>query len=152
MKRNFVFLIIVNILVFVGFVVLSLKTLRQPTVKIGNTTVFVEIAKTPEESSRGLSYRKSMPENHGMLFVFPNKSYQTFWMRGMNFNLDFIWIADNEVVEITYDVPAPDENIPEEALPIYRSKVPVTAMIEVNGGLAKEEKIKIGDSVAFGIK
>lgn len=146
MKRSYVFLAIAIVITLMVFILLSSKK-WQPTVKIGNITVFVEIARTPEERSRGLSYQRNLSQNQGMLFIFPSKSYQTFWMKGMNFDLDFIWIADNKVVDITENILAPRENVPDEALPIYRSKIPVEAMLEVNSGFVKRHDIKVGDLV-----
>jgi len=147
MKIGFVFLVIIIAVVFVGFLLSLPRKKGQSTVKIGDITVFVEIARTPEERSKGLSYRRNLPQDQGMLFIFPTKSYQTFWMKGMNFDLDFIWIADNKVVDIAENVPSPRENVPDETLLIYRSKIPVEAMLEVNSGFIQKHNIKIGDLV-----
>lgn len=152
MKRSVVVLTIIIMAFFVGSFLFLPRKKGQPTVKIGNVTVSVEIARTREERSRGLSYRKELPQDQGMLFVFPEKSYQTFWMKGMNFDLDFIWIVDNKVIDITENVSAPQGNIPDEALPLYRSKVPVESMLEVNSGFVVNNKIKIGDTVVLNLK
>jgi uncharacterized protein len=148
MKYIILFLILLFVLFIVFYYFRQTKP-SSPFIKIGNKIITVDVVKTPKELSLGLSYRKSLGKDHGMIFIFSQQSYQTFWMKGMNFNLDFIWIDGNKVVDITENVSAPKENVPDEALPTFRSKVPVTSMLEVNSGFIKEHNIHIGDSAIF---
>ena len=68
----------------------------------------VEIADTEDTKSQGLSGRTSMAKNKGMLFIFNESSYKYFWMKGMNFPLDFVWINGKKIVDIKKNVPKPD--------------------------------------------
>src|SRR5258708_629882 len=69
------------------------------SLQIGSQTLLVEIVKTPEQMQQGLSGRPSMMNNRGMLFDFGSKqTAPTFWMKNMNFNLDFIWISKNKII------------------------------------------------------
>lgn len=142
-----IFIVIVSVIIVAFIILKSGKREERQFIQIGNSKISVEVARTAEERSLGLSYQRKLPENSGMLFVFPQKSFQTFWMKGMNFDLDFIWIADGKVVDITENVPAPRENVPDEALPTYRSINPIDAMLEVNSGFVVKNKIKVGDPV-----
>ena len=47
----------------------------------------VEVVSTPEDMARGLGFRKSLNQRQGMLFVFPDYSRQSMWMKNMNFPL-----------------------------------------------------------------
>jgi hypothetical protein len=116
------------------------------TVEIGNQKLNVEVAQTDLTRQQGLSGRESLAQNDGMLFVFPSVGRYAFWMKGMRFPLDFIWIKDNQVVEITANAPT-EPNVPDAGLFRYLPKEEVDSMIEVNAGWAKTNKIKVGDEI-----
>src|SRR3989338_5701660 len=60
--------------------------------KIGDQAVRVTVADTPESRERGLSGRDGLASDEGMLFVFQNDGYHTFWMKDMLFSIDIIWL------------------------------------------------------------
>ena len=114
--------------------------------KVGSQILNAEIANTTAAMEQGLSDRQSMDENQGMLFDFGNNlNEQTFWMKDMKFNLDFIWIADGKIVGVTPDVAHP--NSPTDPLPTYSSPVPVNEVLEINSGWVKKNNISVGDVV-----
>ena len=91
-----------------------------------------------------------MPLDEGMLFIFESEGQHSFWMRGMLFPLDFIWISgDRLIVDITMDVPPPEPGVPDGELPRYRSDHPVLYVLEVNAGVVREAGAQIGDLVTF---
>lgn len=117
-----------------------------PKVTIGSKTITAEYARTSAEQQQGLSNRDSLDPNTGMVFVFDQKKIASFWMKDMRISLDFIWVADTNVVDITENVPPPsDPQNPE----IISPKEPVNYVIEVNAGFVKEHGIKVGDTVEF---
>lgn len=59
----------------------------QP-LRLGEIEILAEIALHPSEQSTGLMYRESMPENHGMLFVYPRPQRMSFWMKNTLIPLD----------------------------------------------------------------
>jgi uncharacterized membrane protein (UPF0127 family) len=60
-----------------------------------------EIAVTEEERSRGLMYRKSLPDGKGMLFVFDRDHILSFWMKDTLIPLSIAFIAyDGRILEI----------------------------------------------------
>ena len=121
-----------------------------PIVEVGGAAFMVEIAASPDERSRGLSGRDSLPDGSGMLFVYDNPDVPGFWMRGMYFALDFVWIGDDcEVVDVTTDVPEAGPGTSEGLLPIYRPSTPVLFNLEVNAGSAARHGIGVGDAVRF---
>ena len=108
------------------------------------------MASTPEERGPGLGGRPSMPLDEGMLFIFQGEGQYSFWMRGMLFPLDFIWISsDRIVVDITVDVPTVEPGVPDGELPRYRPDQAVLYMLEVNAGVVREAGVQIGDAVTF---
>src|SRR3990167_4159183 len=114
----------------------------KPSVLIvGQTRVKVQIAATERERQQGLSGRKSLGEDAGMLFVFDQPGRYGFWMKGMNFPLDFIWINQGAVVQIT-------ESVGIDQMSIEPNQ-PVNRVLEVNQGFAVKHQLKIGDKVIY---
>lgn len=124
-------------------------TLPQESVTVGSATITAEIADDDEERGSGLSWRTSLGENDGMLFVFEQKDIYSMWMYGMQFPLDVIWINDDTVVDISENVPAP-ENPFSADIPSYRPKAEINYFLEVNAGYVNQHGIKTGDKVKIG--
>lgn len=122
-------------------------TLNTKLMKIGEKTINVEIAATPDEQEKGLSGRDSLGADNGMLFVMKKDSMPTFWMKNMRFNLDIIWINGHEVVDTAENIPAPKEGTLDKDFPRYKSRKPIDYVLEVKEGFIKENGIKIGDKV-----
>ncbi|MFB6292065.1 MAG: DUF192 domain-containing protein [Candidatus Nanohaloarchaea archaeon] len=108
----------------------------------------LEVADSAEERQRGLMHRKSLPDDHGMLFVFPDEAERTFWMKDTLIPLDIIFISANlTVVDVDHAYPQP--NATEEELTIYRSDTPAKFVIETRRGFAEENGITAGTKVSF---
>lgn len=120
----------------------------QPTVTIttqkGRSLVFqVEVADTPAKRSFGLQYRKELPENRGMIFVFPAEEQQSFWMKNTPIPLDMIFInAERRIVGIV-------EQTAPFSLESRSVPAPSQFVLEINGGLVKRHGIRTGDTVRF---
>ena len=122
--------------------------LRDRFVQIGASRIDIEVADSPEEVSLGLGYRHSMPQDHGMLFVFDkieNGIVPSFWMKNTLFPLDIIWISNDHVVDLTENVPV--EPDPANPINFYRPKDLINYVLEVNAGFAAKHGIKVGDEV-----
>jgi uncharacterized membrane protein (UPF0127 family) len=119
-------------------------------VVINDEKIFVDIADSPREWQLGLSGKKSLGKNEGMLFIMdPPDSNPSFWMEGMLFDLDIIWINDERIVQMDLGVEKPDKGISSSQLPLYKPLVGVDYVLEVNSGFVKEEEFAVGDSVDF---
>lgn len=103
-----------------------------------------ELAVTESEKERGLGYRDKLAPDSGMLFVYDHPDRYGFWMKGMHFPLDFIWINGNLVADITTNVQTVAAGQP---LPTYQPKVPVDKILELNAGIVAKYGIKTGDLV-----
>jgi uncharacterized protein len=107
------------------------------------TTVEVELARTEEQRSKGLMYRKELGANQGMLFIMPYAENQKFWMKNTLIPLDMIFIGDDlRVVGIA-------ENAQPEDTSIYEVGKAARYVLEVNGGFSARNNIREGNRVRF---
>lgn len=107
------------------------------------TTLDIEIAETEYETQTGLMYRDSMKKHQGMLFIFPNMDYRSFYMKNTHIPLDIIYL-DAEGFIVSFQEHA--KPLDETSLP---SQVPAQYVLEVNAGLAEEWLLEIGDRMVF---
>src|SRR6266436_2682731 len=63
--------------------------------KTGVHVFSIELAVTDEDRSRGLMFRRSVPESYGMLFDFKRDQEVTMWMRNTYVSLDMIFIQSD---------------------------------------------------------
>ncbi|MFV1917235.1 MAG: DUF192 domain-containing protein [Patescibacteria group bacterium] len=136
----------------------SIETVTSPLfpkkakklITVGETKVFIEIADDPKEWQIGLSEHKSLGASEGMLFIFDRKdTMPSFWMEGMDFDIDIIWINDGKVTQVEQNVPKPNLDTPSSELPLYQPYDVIDYVLEVNAGYVKEEGIAVGDNVDF---
>lgn len=121
-----------------------------PSIKVGGVTFEVEIASTAEEQSRGLSGRDGLAPGTGMLFVYQVPQVSIFWMKGMRFPLDFIWIGqDCEVADTGSNAEVPAPGASDSELRRYRSAVTVLYGLEINAGDVARLGVEPGDRVTF---
>lgn len=111
-------------------------------IKINDNEFVVESANNREEQARGLGGRESLCENCGMIFNFSEKGKQGFWMKGMKFDLDIIWISGNEIVYMV-------KNIPYNSKEIMAPDVEADKVLEINAGKVDRLGLKLGDKIIF---
>lgn len=111
--------------------------------QIGNQTIDLEVARTPQQQATGLMYRQSLADDRGMLFPFARSQTVSFWMKNVEVPLDMIFLQDGRVVEIANDVPPCNTN----PCPTYGSPLPVNAVIELRGGRAVELGLQVGETI-----
>lgn len=105
--------------------------------------VAVEIADTPEKQALGLGQRDALAIGHGMLFPYDRPSEHAFWMRGMRFSIDIVWIFKERIVKIDAHVPfEPGGNGPT----LYSGSL-VDAVLEVPAGYSVVHGWQVGDRV-----
>ncbi|MEK7494433.1 MAG: DUF192 domain-containing protein [Patescibacteria group bacterium] len=109
-------------------------------VRIDDQVFQLERADTDEERALGLGYRDSLCDTCGMLFQFPEPGMYPFWMKGMRFPLDIIWLDGNRVVFIVHAASP-------SSLELFTSPEPANAVLEVNAGSARN--IERGDTLSF---
>ncbi|MBI2371317.1 MAG: DUF192 domain-containing protein [Deltaproteobacteria bacterium] len=119
-------------------------TLKRGVVEIRGTAIEVEIVDTPEARARGLSGRDRLGSRQGMLFLFEEPDLHTFWMKDMRFALDFIWIREGRIVDLTQNVPPPR---PGETLRTYTPGQRADTVLEMTAGSVRRLGLRVGDAV-----
>jgi len=109
--------------------------------KSGVHAFVVELSTNDAERSRGLMFRKELPEGRGMLFDFERDQPVAFWMHNTLISLDMIFIrGDGSILRIAENTePLSDRLIP--------SGGPARAVLEVIAGTARKLGIAPGDRV-----
>jgi len=110
-------------------------------------TVEAELAMTSQACSRGLMERPSLPRDHGMLFLFEAPRPLSFWMLNTLIPLDIIF-ADEHRRIVTIHAAVPPCRPPQRC-PTYLSQGPAQYVLEVNGGVAAEAGIGVGDKLRW---
>ena len=135
------YLLILFLLLFSHCIV----TENLSVIKINGERVKVEIADTPSERAIGLSYRYALPENHGMLFIFPDEGRREFWMYKCNFDIDIALINARGIITEIVTMEKEPFDRPPDSLKIYLSESSrIKFAIEISGGWFKEHNIQIG--------
>lgn len=108
----------------------------------GEVAFDVDWAISPQDRATGLMYRRSLPENEGMIFDFGRSDTVSMWMRNTYIPLDMIFIDESHTIR----------TIRRRATPLSErtimSDAPVRYVLEINGGLADRFDIRVGDAVS----
>ena len=106
-------------------------------------TLQIEVANDDPTRERGLMFRKSMPQDHGMLFIFPDEAPRSFWMKNTYLPLDLVFISSkHQVVGVVHQAE------PMTTTPRY-VPAPAQYVLEINAGLAKRFGVDTDTSVTF---
>ena len=136
-----------GIVFFLGIIAAGKQEPRTfPIVTVRDVPFRVEIADSTDERAQGLQGRTSLPIGEGMLFIFPEKTVPDFWMKNTVIPLDILWIADEQIVDMTLRV-QPEPLMADDERQRYHPRVPVDQVLELNGGVATSLNFAIGDSV-----
>lgn len=140
-KLNIILLILIGILSFFVFVKLSPD--KNNYVIIDNQKFYVDVAKTDDQKEKGLSIYNKLPLEKGMIFPFKDLSNHPFWMKGMKFSIDIIYIQNNKVVDIFENLPFPKNEFDSPV--IVKSTLNSNYVLEINAGLSKKYNFQKGD-------
>lgn len=117
-------------------------TLDKVTITINNRTLDTEVALTPRQRFNGLSYRKTLGADSGMLFVYQQEKELLFTMKDASIPLSIAFISSDLVIlEIT-------DMEPFNVGP-YASSGPAKYALEVNQGWFAANHIQVGDKLSF---
>jgi uncharacterized protein len=103
----------------------------------GMHQIDAQVAITPEQRQIGLMWRKSMPQNEGMLFIFEQATQQCFWMKNTFLPLTAAFVADDGTIVNLADMQ------PQTTDP-HCSKQPVRYVLEMNQGWFAKKGLKAG--------
>ena len=146
-SRNYIFPALLSLLLIFVPENFAIAQSQDPTNRMlvttatGKHTFTLEIAKTNEERAKGLMFRKSMPQDHGMLFIFHDARPISMWMKNTLISLDMIFVSGEGMVTsiIQHTTPLSEE--------IITSDQPAQGVIEVNAGVAQKIGLAPGDKI-----
>jgi len=123
------------------------RAAEEPQMELATTrltagihNINVQVAQTPEEHAVGLMYRRSMPTNEGMLFIFPAPAKQCFWMKNTLLPLSAAFILDDgTLVNI--------EDMKPKSLDSHCSAQPVRFVLEMHQGWFAKRGLRAGDKL-----
>jgi len=111
--------------------------LQRAQLTAGMHLIQVQLAQDFEQRQIGLMWRKEMPQNEGMLFIFEQPSVQCFWMRNTILPLTAAFVADDGTIVNLVDMkPMSDDS--------HCSKKPVRFVLEMNQGWFAKRNIQAG--------
>jgi uncharacterized membrane protein (UPF0127 family) len=146
-KERHVIFSVILIAALVALVIYTNQPVKEKVCIEDKACFNVEIAKTTQERANGLSNRASLPEDDGMLFVFPEPSLIGFWAKEMKFSFDIIWINENsEIIGFEKSL-EPCESV--ETCPVYYPPKEIKYVLEINSGLSDNYSFEEGDVVYF---
>lgn len=117
---------------------------KEFTIKLPEGVVYAEVAETREAREQGLSFRKHIGTDRGMLFVFGISGRYGFWMKDMLMPIDMIWINDKGVV-----VKIVENAKPEDYPATYINDAPASYVLELASGQAKAKGLYLGTKVSI---
>lgn len=96
--------------------------------EINGKKLSLEVAKSVNKQSRGLSNRNNLGDNEGMLFIFDKSDYLQFWMKDTLIPLQIIFVDGCKIVDVQEMAVEQD---PKNPVKIYRSNESANKAIEV---------------------
>lgn len=115
---------------------------RQDVITVNGKSVSVEIADTGARRAQGLMYRELLEENSGMLFIFQEERYPSFWMKNTQIPLSVAYISrSGEIRSIHSLKPYSEKSV--------RSRHAVLYALEMNQGWFERNSVEVGDMVVI---
>jgi uncharacterized protein len=109
----------------------------------GDHSFTIEVATTNQEKAQGLMFRRSLPENNGMLFVYDPPQPIMMWMKNTLIPLDMVFIAPDGTVHRI------ESNTEPFSTALISSEGAVLGVVELNAGAAARIGLKRGDRVVY---
>ncbi|MGF1452769.1 MAG: DUF192 domain-containing protein [Opitutales bacterium] len=115
---------------------------RYP-LRVGERAIQVELATQPETQRRGLMFRESLPENAGMLFVFPGPKQQSFWMKNTRIPLDIGFFSPDGRLREIYTM------YPGDLSSTVSYRPDIQFALEMNEGWFARNDVRVGDHLSL---
>ncbi|OGH03071.1 MAG: hypothetical protein A2798_01430 [Candidatus Levybacteria bacterium RIFCSPHIGHO2_01_FULL_37_17] len=121
------------------------NTNNRSSVVINETKFKAEFAITSKQKEIGLSKYDTIQDDFVMVFPFENNVKPIFWMKGMKFPIDIIFVNNSKIIQIFKNLPPPKSI--NDALPLYQPRLFSDTVIEVKAGVSDKNNFKEGDEV-----
>lgn len=143
--NHFKFISIFIVVVISSLLVTYFYNSKAQKLCFQDTCFIVEIAQTDEARQQWLMFREKLETNRGMLFIFDESKFHSFWMKNTLIPLDMVRISENfQIVDIQTAEPCTADPCP--------SYVPAEAakyVLEINADMISQKNIKIWDFAKF---
>jgi len=124
----------------------------SPSLSVKGTAVSLEIANSDTLRAHGLSDRRKMEWNHGMLFVFPEEDRRTFWMFDCYFDLDVAFMDHQGIVRDIQAMPIQPGVAPEMLARYTSNTTRAMYALEMNRGWFSAHGVRVGDTLVGLVK
>jgi uncharacterized membrane protein (UPF0127 family) len=116
--------------------------LKLPSKKV----LQVELMANNQDRAMGLMFRRSLPMDRGLLFVFDEPGNYPFWMKNCRFPIDMVWLDENrKVVYVAENVPP----CAKDPCPNYGGMQRSLYVVEMNARQARAEGVMLGSVLEF---
>lgn len=115
--------------------------LQRVQLSAGMHLIDAQVAATPEQRQIGLMFRKEMPQQEGMIFVFEQATQQCFWMKNTLLPLTAAFVADDGTIVNLADMKP-------QTTDAHCSARPVRYVLEMNRGWFAKRGIKAGSKLS----
>ncbi len=146
MHRAYLIVTSIVLLLGVGCQRDSSFSVASQIITLGDSQFVVYRADTPNERSIGLSNVDSLGTNQGMIFIWPQAQAQAFWMKGVDYPLDLVWLRDQTVVGTVTMLPEA-ATTPQQDYQYYYSPGPVNQVVELPAGTIENIGLTLGDKL-----
>ena len=123
-----------------GFACAGKGKLPTQGIIVGEESITVEVADEPEERHNGLMFRKKLPTDSGMLFVYPEPQSLSFWMKNTHIPLSIAYLDETgRILNI--------EDMSPHNTQTVTSAAPAMYALEMNQGWFADNGIERGQVV-----
>lgn len=148
LRAILIFVILTVLFIELSWIQLQIDTHQRPQlipvlarIQVAGQTIYLEVPQTPEQQTKGLTYRTVIPRNRGILFEFTPARIVELSMQNMLVPLDTIFLKNEQVELIKIAVPPCIDGI----CPTYSSNTVVDRAIQLAGARTLELGLKVGD-------
>ena len=126
--------------VFVFWSAHALADLPEIGLSIAGHKLVAEVAANDSQRSTGLMHRRMLPENRGMLFVFPDEAFHSMWMMNTYVPLSVAFLdREGTIINI--------EDMQPQTKNTHSAKKPAKYALEMNLGWFSKRGIKPGTRI-----
>ena len=111
---------------------------------MGEHPYLVDVSDSEPLRELGLSFRKDLGTDEGMIFVFEKPGMYPFWMKDMNFPIDILWLDEGGTINFI----AREASLASYPH-VFAPNAPGRFVLEVPAGSVEKENVQIGDKIIF---
>ena len=118
----------------------ALAELPQVGLSVGGHNLVAEVAANDSQRSTGLMHRRMLPENRGMLFIFPDEAFHSMWMMNTYVPLSVAFLdREGTIINI--------EDMQPQTKNTHSAKKPAKYALEMNLGWFAKRGVKPGAKI-----